>query len=232
MTTPVLDGALVRRRRAALGLSARAVAASLGVSGTVVTRLENGMNHAEVSVAQVARLAELLGVDVTDLFLDAHSDAPDDDVAALGALLHESDVVAPAGALREALGWTPKRLSQTLDALDNQLRRVGMRLSRVANRYRIVRDLTAASEGALADLLRAHVARDGLNLTEASMLARVARGDVPREPTNPETVAIGTLLNAGLVEPGPAPARHSEKPLLLTAEVRFSLLLDELALGA
>lgn len=158
--------------------------------------------------------------------------APDDGVAALGALLHESDVVAPAGALREALGWTPERLSQALDALDDQLRRVGMRLSRVANRYRIVRDLAAASEDALAGLLRAHVTRDGLNLTEASMLARVARGDVPREPTNPETVAIGTLLNARLAELGPPPGRHSEQPLLLTAEVRFSLLLDVLPLGA
>ena len=154
----LLDGELVRRLRAELGLSARAVAAAaVGVTGNVIARLEAGDNHLELTLGVLSRLA---------------------------------------AALREALGWSLQRLRTATTALEGGLLAVGLRLTRVAERYRIVRDDTAADAEELAALLRAHINRDGLNLTEASMLARIERAEAPREPSNPETVAIGTLVNA------------------------------------
>lgn len=231
----ILDGTFIRRRRAELGLSARSVGANLGVTPSVVTRLEIGQNHQDISVGVVARLAEVLGVDVADLFLASTSrlrDAEADDIAALGSLLHQADVVTPRAVFRDVLGWSDERVRSTIEALDEQLRTVGMRLSRVANRYRIDRDVTAANDEELAALVRAHITREGLNLTEASMLACIREGNAPRDPSNPETVAIGSLVNARLVEPGAPPTRTSEMPLVLSEAVRFSLLLDEVDLGS
>ena len=231
-TKTILDGAFVRRRRAELGLSTRAVGAALGTSGSVVVRIESGDNHPDLTLGVITQLADLLGVNVADLFASSHTqdraDTSTDDVRALGSLLFAAESNTPAAALRDALGWTQVRTKATLTELATRLQDVGLLLSSVAYRHRIVRDATAANDEELASLVRAHVTRDGLNLTEASMLARIARGDAPRDPSNPETVAIRTLVNAGLVTLGQRPTSTAEVPLILSDEVRFSLLTDVL----
>ena len=100
-----------------------------------------------------------------------------------------------------------------------------MRVSRNDDRHRIVRDVNAIDSTELASVLRAHVNRDGLNRTEASMLHRVHVEGAPREPTNAQAVALGTLLNAGLVVIDELRPGGKERPLVLSEEVRFSLLL-------
>lgn len=223
----------MRRRRAELGLSVRSVANQLGVSGIVVTGLETGSNHQDLPLGLVARLAAILGLDTADLFRRdeeaASGDALESDVAAVGGLLFEAGIVTPTSALRRALGWNPRRLRIALDQLDGRLRAVGMRLSRQDDRSRIVRDVTATSPSEVAALIRSHITRDGLNRAEASILFRIEEGRAPREPSNPEAVAIGTLLNAGLIEVGKAPTGTSERPLVLSDVVRFSLMLDGMA---
>ena len=69
--------------------------------------------------------------------------------------------------------------------------------------------------------------RDGLNRTEASMLYRMHGDGAPREPTNPQSVAIGTLVNAGLVVTDERRPGGKERPLVIHEDVRFSLLLDD-----
>ena len=229
--TTILDGELVRRRRAELGLSARAMGAALGTSGSVIVRIECGDNHPDLTLGLVSQLAELLGVNVSDLFATSdtrdRADSVGDDARALGSLLFANAINTPGAALRDALGWTQARTKAALAELATRLQDAGLQLSSVAYCYRIVRDVTAANDEELAALVRAHLTRDGLNLTEASMLARIARGDAPRDPSNPETVAIGALVNARLVALGDRPTAGAEVPLVLSEEVRFSLLLDQ-----
>ncbi len=229
-TKTILDGEFVRRRLAELGLSIRAVGAALGTSGSVVVRIESGDNHPDLALGVITQLADLLGVNVADLFVSSQTQdragTVAEDVRALGSLLFAAETNTPAAALRDALGWTQVRTKAALTELATRLQDVGLQLSSVAYRQRIVRDATAANDEELASLVRAHVTRDGLNLTEASMLARIARGDAPRDPSNHETVAIKTLVNAGLVTLGQQPTPGAERPLVLTDSVRNSLLLD------
>lgn len=243
----ILDAHLIRRRREELGLSVRAVAARLGVNGNVVRRIEAGENHPDVNLGHLTKLAETLNVDVATLFApaappdhDGPSDedtddtekggaggADDGDVAALGALLHAAGVLTPAAALRDALDWNKARLDRGLAALDVQAATVGLRLNRNPAGFSLTRAVEACPADVLADVIRSHVNRDGLNLTEAAMLRRIVNGEAPREPTNPEAVALGVLGNARLVEHGAAPTATSQAPLVVTDAVRFSLLLDE-----
>lgn len=74
-------------------------------------------------------------------------------------------------------------------------------------------------------MIRAHINRDGLDRTEAAILHKIFTGAAPRDPSNPETVAIGALLNAGLIEPGVQAHGAVEAPLVLSGAVRFGLLL-------
>jgi hypothetical protein len=64
------------------------------------------------------------------------------------------------------------------------------------------------------------------------MLHRIASGDLPKEPSNPESVATGVLLNAALVAHATPTAAGRTAPLELTEDVRFSLLLDEVPMPA
>ena len=236
----ILDTHLIRRRREVLGLSVRAVAARLGVVGAVVRRIEASENHPDVNLGQVTKLAEILNVDVTTLFAPAAPPDPggrhdegrdegrgDGDVAALGALLHAAGVLTPAAALRDALDWDKARLDRGLAALDVQAGAIGLRLNRNPAGFSLTRAVEACPADVLADVIRSHVNRDGLNLTEAAMLRRVANGEAPREPTNPEAVALGVLGNARLVKHGEAPTPTSQAPLVLAEAVRYSLLLDD-----
>jgi hypothetical protein len=75
--------------------------------------------------------------------------------------------------------------------------------------------------------LRRHLGRDHLNLTEARMLRHVEHGDAPTQPSNPERVALGTLVRAELIGTGDARGKTAEAPLCLSEDVHFSLMLDE-----
>lgn len=59
------------------------------------------------------------------------------------------------------------------------------------------------------------------------MLRRIATAGAPRDPTNPEAVALGVLGNGELIVHGEQPTKTSAAPLVLGDAVRFSLLLDE-----
>ena len=141
--------------------------------------------------------------------------------------LHAAGVLTPAAALRDALDWDKARLDRGLAALDVQAGAIGLRLNRNPAGFSLTRAVEACPADVLADVIRSHVNRDGLNLTEAAMLRRVANGEAPREPTNPEAVALGVLGNARLVEHGEAPTPTSQAPLVLAEAVRYSLLFDE-----
>ncbi len=85
----ILDAALIRRRRAERGLSAREVAKHLGVSGPVVSAIEAGTNHNDVSLAHWLRLAAALEVEPVTLLAPSHPG-------------HQPPTAAPAAAEDDA----------------------------------------------------------------------------------------------------------------------------------
>jgi len=58
------------------------------------------------------------------------------------------------------------------------------------------------------------------------VLARIAASGAPKELGNSDRVAIGVLLNAGLIRHAP-PVGTSHAALVVSEDVRFSLMLDD-----
>lgn len=230
----ILDGSFIRRRRAELGLSVREVAKHLRVSGPVVSAIEAGTNHDDVSLAHLLRLARVLAVESTTLFAAEAASRPPDgpakvpeaaeaDAATVGALLDAAGILTPLDALRDALGWPASRLRNALELLEERLPSVGLRLHRLHSDVRIVRAAEPVPTTALAEVIRKHLNRDGLSLSEGRVLYRYVCGNPPTEPSHAETVATGTLTNAALV----VPAAVDPNTLVVADEVRFSLLLND-----
>lgn len=228
----MLDVDLIRRRRAELGLSQRALGAQLNATASLVRSLEAGTNHAELTVAQINRLATALEVELPSLFAPSSPTpaGPDTaaDAATVGSILHATGVLTPVAALAEVLDWPHDRLRVALEGLAAALRTAGLRLHRLQNRVGITRAAEPADRDVLQAAVRRHFSRDNLNATEARLLARFITGaGAPREPSNAEAVALGVLVNAGLLvaDPDPAPTRGTT--WLLAPDVRDALLLDD-----
>lgn len=211
----ILNSDLVRARRNDLGLSQRETARHLGVTSAVVARLEDGVNHRDLPLRTIAALADLLGCHPTDLFHqppepDDSADA-DDDAATLGALLAHLDRSVAADAVADALDWTLPRVRQAAADLDTRLRTCGMTLATTAvGDLKPVPAATAIAPDELQRAYREHHARRGLTHAEARMLVAVLADDIdPQRLTNPDTVTLARLRNAGLIEDSatrPAPA--------------------------
>jgi transcriptional regulator with XRE-family HTH domain len=229
----LLDTDRIRSRRVELRLSQRTVAAAIGTAAGVVVGIERGTNHRDLTVAQLARLADALGLDVVDLFTtpapaddttEAAPDADSDDAAVLGAMVELAGILTPITALAEAAGWTLQRTNEALDTLEGRLRSSGLRLHRQPGKVAIVRAVIGDDTERVKTLVRTHLSRDGVSATEARMLRRIAAGTTPQNPSNPEAVALGVLANAGLIETTDGGA--SKAPVwVLADDVRHSLLL-------
>lgn len=231
MTAPaLLDIALMRRRRAELGISLRMLADQIGVTAPTYTAIENGHRHAELELGVLLRLSRALGVAVSDLVIGeeqpADADEVSDDAAELGAVLALSDTLTPAGSLCEILGWTLDRLRAARRVLERRLAGVGMGLQFTNSAVKIVTAVGVADEATVAKTMRKHLARNHVSLIEARMLLAVERGQVPNQPTNSERVALGVLVNAALVGFEAPKSSKREAAMVLSDDVRFSLMVD------
>ena len=229
-----LDTTLIRRRRAELGISVRAAAETIGLSGPTFTRLESGSDHGGLELGVVVRLASLLGLSLDQLIVKGQGAVTSAgepagiaaDVAALGAVLFATQTHTPVGTLCEVHGWTLARLHTAEEALKAALCHVGITLSRQNARLGLARAEGAVDQDVLQRALRKHQGRDHVSITEARLLHRIEHGDAPTQPSNTERVALGMLVNAVLITFGPSRPK-GEAPLILCEDVRFSLLIDE-----
>jgi transcriptional regulator with XRE-family HTH domain len=242
MRRHILNTAMMRRRRAELGISARQLATMVGMTSPSYVAVENGGGNPDIGLDAAVRLAAALGVSLDYLVRtappaedndDVVGDAVDgenatgDDAAALGALLFTTGTLTPVGTLLEVLDRPLERLHAAETELAQRLQMVGLAIRRSISRLALVGDRTAISEGVLKGAVRRHIGRDHLSITEARMLRQVQYGDAPTQPSNPERVAMGVLVNAGLVDFGSSPSPTAEAPVILSEDVRFSLLLDD-----
>jgi transcriptional regulator with XRE-family HTH domain len=227
MTQRFLDTDLISRRRAELGLSTRESAAAVGVTAPGYAAIENGSAQADLPWAIVVHLSEAFGLRLDQLVKSA-GEAPDsepDDAARIGRMLHGATTPVLIGALCDATGWTLERVQAALRELEHRLTGVGLGLRRVAIGIAVATD--GVEDPAVAEVLRTHLARRHASVVEAGLLLAIQHGDAPTQPANHERVAIGVLVNAGLVEAEQAAGRTRERALVLSEDVRFSLLLDE-----
>lgn len=219
----ILDTSLVRSRRRELELSQRQLAKHLGVSPTVVTALEDGRNHHALKLGFLARLADILAVDVQQLVASSADPVADsrsvvDLAASVSALLFDTATFTPVEALAEATGRTLDDVAAALDSLESRLAAVGLCLQRRSGQVAL-RTSAHLDPEERKRLLRRHQARRGLRLTEARILREVLDGNIDEARlSNPELVALNRLRHAGLVTGKGVPA--------LTAEVKASLLLE------
>ena len=224
----MLDIDLIVRRRHELGLSQRHVARQLGVTPVTVVALENGTNHGDLPLRLIARLADALACDITDLVDrprphgDDRDDPDDGDpVAKVGSLLASTDGVVAVETLADSIGGTLARTTELLDELDQRLRSCGLRLHRARAGVQLVADPAHRQPAALQQLLRGQQARQGLTVTEATLLYRALNGTLePGNLTNAEQVAYARLVNADLI----AMCRHpgDDVEFSIHAEARAS----------
>lgn len=221
----------MRRRRIELRRSIRQLAADLGVSGGVITALEAGTNHKDLSVGFLTRLAEALGVDPTTLLppgdTDTAAEAGPGDAATLGAVVHASEVLTAVDTIAEILDWPLDRVHAALDELAATLPQAGLRLHRLGRKVSIQRSVEALDADRVRSTVRAHLANENLDITEARVLARVRDGNLGKELGNADQVALSVLVSAGLITaPGDA-SNGRQGPWELSDDVRYSLLLHE-----
>jgi transcriptional regulator with XRE-family HTH domain len=229
-----IDTEALRRRRAELGLSVRQLCAVVGMTTGGYLALEKGTAGTSITFGVAGRLAEALGLGLDELAGRTHVPVPElaeDDAARLGALLTATGTLTPVGTICEVLDWPTERLHTAEAELGRRLVGVGMRLRRSVARLSIVRGESALDPEVVKTAVRRHLNRDHLSLTEARLLRHVQHDDVPTQPSNHEKVALGVLVNASLVDFGPAPAPTAEAPIVLSDDVRFSLMLDEVPMG-
>lgn len=127
----------------------------------------------------------------------------------------------PFDALIETTGWRKSRLEGALAFLDTQLRGVGARLHRRADRVGIRRTLGTAAVAQVRAVVRRHLARSGLRVTEIRLLRRIHRGTSAKELGNADYVALGRLANPGLIELAPPSGPTSNHVWVLAEEVMF-----------
>jgi len=225
----LLDPAVVRVRRLALGISEKDLAAQLGVSVSAVRTFESSWDQRHYDVAFVVGLAEALSLPVQDLLASssrpvARADPDNDRARELGALLASTGTPLPVEAVCDALAVGLSALSDALEELGRRLDGTGMVVHRSGGQISL-QPAVVADKDALAGATRAAIARSNLASDRLSMLRDLARKSRQIDPRFSDPWVSGQLVSAGLVERlGEAPG---SRPAKLTDAVCFSLMLDE-----
>lgn len=193
----LLDAGKIRRLRLQAGYSSRRFAGALGVSASTIRGLEAGLNHEQLPLTFVGRLAELLGVAPAELFARVAAEAvePTSDDRTIEAALQSLPGVVAASELGRSLGWTLDRVREALDDLDQRLQRTGSRLRRNGWQQCAIRPatehLSAHQQQALHRIGPRH---RGLNNITARLLLAATRDRWFKTASNSERVTLQSLL--------------------------------------
>jgi transcriptional regulator with XRE-family HTH domain len=219
----LLDALLLRTRRLELGVSGRDLSRQIGCTPTLLTALENGTNHDELTLGLVLRLHRELGLDAPPALRlaeqqpergeDGHDADParelaapaaagrPDDAAALGAALGEVGVLMHRDLTARALGWDLDRLAAAAGTLGDRLPGTGLRLHLQNSQLGVLRDPGALPAAQLRQVLDARASNThGLTRARVELLCQVARGKFTEQDSNPARVDLAWALKRDLVE--------------------------------
>ena len=206
-----LDPVKVRQARLRQGWAEHPFAGALSVAPAVIRRLEHGRDQAAMTLAFVRDLTSLLGVTLADLLPDRADPEPyvsdviePGDPAAVGAVLASFQMPMGIDRLAVALCWTLERTLVALDALDGLLEPTGQRLAWHSD-YRVQLAAHQMPE-ATARAAVSTLAEDGIDLTQARLLAKVADAGRPGALGPVSRFAVLSLEKAGLIDCSVLPA--------------------------
>lgn len=240
-----VDHHQVRMRRTELRMSEGMLADRLRVGSIFVRRLEAGCSQARIDFRMLADLAAALSVPVASLLtspaLVSNSDeeptSPSDAAAQVGRLLSSAEEPVPVEAVAAITGLT---YEQTLDAVETvitNLAAVGMTVARSDGMLSIHPDVQP-DDDTFTRTLTASISRRGLALNEARCVRRLIAGDTRSvDPGSQTAFVVGRLTKAGVVDRHVERDRRSrgdknhgnaQRPLVLSDDARFSLMLDDL----
>lgn len=229
MTLEFDTGWLIARRREARH-STYTLAEHIAATPASVRAIEGGTAPDNYPIGVLARYSDGLGCTIADLFTTPSTSAEPSDIAAAVATIvacgGELDVDALAGAQH----WTPEHTRNLLRAAADPLAVVGLGLAWHGDGT-VVLVTDPHTDPPVAPVQEATVARDGLTIQRARMLARFfARGERPKVG---DQLSAGFLTAAGFLEPVESgdPTGSStggvRAALRLTDRARFDLCIDE-----
>lgn len=223
----LLNVPLIRERRRELGFSQRALAKELGQSSAWVASLEKRANHRELRLGQLARLAETLGVSLSELLRTSGGEctAAAMDATKIEALLFDAQRAVPPEVLAETLDWTLQRTLRALGELRQSLATRGLSLQRTNGGFKLVGSSNALTKTEWSRVIKAHAARFGLKRNEAKALYGVFTGAIAdgweSRASNDLRVCMARLIkNQLVVESDDGPALHPDVEYALKPALR------------
>lgn len=232
MTTMRINHARIRAKRLEQGISERRVCRHMGPGFTtsVLRALEDGTNHEHLSVGELNRLADYLGLALRDLVElpqpetprlqgpPRHDDWLNNAVAHVSALLHETKLAVPLDVLATVAGITLDEVDAVLHELNLRLQPVGVNV-RVLRGEAFLRPTRQLDAMETARVWRERHARHGINLSQARLLHSLTHDTVPATLSNDQRVNLQALVRAGIAQP--CDRGHQVAP-----DVAYSLLMD------
>jgi transcriptional regulator with XRE-family HTH domain len=185
----ILDGPLVTNIRYELGLTRTQVANLCGIRAATVHRIEHGKDP-DLTLHQLHRLADVLRLDIIDLFRDAKPaarttvpDGPQADAATLGAVLWALHGSAQVRLLQDSLRWKLERINKAQATLGGTLAATGLTLRRLHGTLTI--QPAAEHAHATSNAESATLAIKGLDLLDYRLAYRLLRAGhsmgIPRQ---------------------------------------------------
>jgi chromosome segregation and condensation protein ScpB len=204
----------------------------LDVSIAVVRRLHADTNHDVMTLGFVQKLADVLAIDMMDLFVRypgaasmGEGDAGRCDAVALEAALAETQRPMATEELAEGLGWRLHRVRAAATELRARLDGTGLVLHHNRNGYSLRVRGGVLTHEEQRGLHARRSARDGLRHSDNRVLHQIAQagttGKAYKNAGASTHVSIDLLCKLGLVERGGAGGYK------LTDDGRESLLVDE-----
>lgn len=201
----ILDGDAITRLRVQARLSIRRLAELVGVSQTTIRGIENGRNHATLTLETTRRLAAALDATPQALLLrdPDHEPPTDDDVTVEAALAMLGRTIAIYD-LATALGWSHDRTRAALARTTQRLQGSGQTIIdagwQKARLAPATHTLTHEQQVALHQLTPR---TRGLTASTARVLHAFIHGDLDtswhQHASGDDRAALGQLLKQGLL---------------------------------
>jgi transcriptional regulator with XRE-family HTH domain len=201
----ILDCDAIKLLRISRGMSQQELGLALGATEAAVRDLERGRNQNELQLRFLARLVDVLEVDLRDILRrDCDSADPAEDDMRVEALLSYERQPLSVPEIAATFGWTLPRTRQAIGQLRDRLATGGTRLRETSNgSWKVAPHHSVVSTSDRERLAKARLRKKGLNTTEALVLRQLAAGLVDQrwedKAKRYELMAFGRLHDLGLV---------------------------------
>lgn len=229
-----VDQTIFARARLQAKMSLRAVAAEAGTSMTAVFNLENSGDVTHLAVGVLHRIAVAVGLTIPDLLeAPAAEESPEGGpMAATDAEVVAALLAHPAGLRQETLAYVLEEHADAtaarLSRLNGRLRPMGLGIASPKAAVTLVGlPRVVLTEPRIQEAQRHIGGRARVNRAEAKIVYSVFLGTATLKGLRANAnghLRTGRLVNAGVIQSGP----REIDPAELTADVRYSLMLDDL----